>query len=28
MKKDILIPKVKDVYVAAVLTADDTGDQQ
>lgn len=28
MKKDILIPEVKDVYVAAVLITDDTGDQQ
>ena len=28
MKKDILIPQVKDVYVAAVLISDDTGDQQ
>ena len=28
MKKDILIPEVKNVYVAAVLMTDDTGDQQ
>ena len=28
MKKDILIPEVKNVYVAAVLITDDTGDQQ
>lgn len=28
MKKDILIPEVKDVYVAAVLITDDPGDQQ
>jgi len=28
MKKDILIPEVKNVFVAAVLITDDTGDQQ
>ena len=28
MKKDILIPEVKNVYVAAVLMTNDTGDQQ
>ena len=28
MKKDIEIPIVKDVYVAAVLMTDDTGEQQ
>ena len=28
MKKDILIPEVKNVYVAAVLMTDDTGDKQ
>ena len=28
MKKDIEIPIVKNVYVAAVLMTDDTGDQQ
>ncbi|MDG1185787.1 MAG: hypothetical protein P8N04_02035, partial [Schleiferiaceae bacterium] len=28
MKKDIEIPIVKDVYVAAVFMTDDTGEQQ
>lgn len=28
MKKDILIPEVKNVYLAAVLMTNDTGDQQ